>query len=50
MNAFFVLDEHTDVADTLTAQRLCGAAKDAVMHPDKPRPNGEHIVGELVRQ
>ena len=49
-NLFFVLDEHTDTAPLSTVQAICNASKDAVEHPDKPRPDGEHIVGEMSRQ
>ena len=50
MNVFFVLDELTDSLDTIRLQAVCRAAKDAVMHPDKPRPTDEHFIGELTKQ
>ena len=50
MNVFFVLDELTDSLDTIRVQAVCRAAKDAVMHPDKPRPIDEHFIGELTKQ
>ena len=50
MNAFFVLDDHTDAVDVTAARILCDAAKDGVVDHDKPRPDGEHIIGELARQ
>ena len=46
---FFVLDDHTDAVGATAARILCDAAKDGVMDPDKPRPDGEHIIGELAR-
>ena len=49
MNVFFILEEHTDSLDTLRVQAVCHASKDAVMHPDTPRPPGEHFIGELTK-
>ena len=50
MDVFFVLDDQADVADASTTAALCSATKDAVVHPTKPRPDGEHVIGELTRQ
>ena len=50
MHTFFVLDEYTDIMGGADAQVVCAAAIDAVEHPDKPRPAGENVVGEITRQ
>lgn len=50
MNVFFVFDEQTDIADTARTRELADIVIDAVRHPDRPRPEGEPIVGEITRQ
>ncbi|KAF7795903.1 hypothetical protein EIP86_007070 [Pleurotus ostreatoroseus] len=39
-----------DKMDALKTRELCDAAMDAILHPDKPRPVGENIIGEISRQ
>ncbi|KAI0774681.1 terpenoid synthase [Trametes elegans] len=41
MSLFFVIDEYTDMVDTVA---------DAIHNPHKPRPTGETILSEIVRQ
>ncbi|KAJ6465141.1 terpenoid synthase [Mycena vulgaris] len=48
MHTFFTLDEHTDALDAAGAKILC--AMDAIENPDKPRPEGEPLIGEIARQ
>ena len=50
MNLFFVIDEHTDVADGKTARIEADIVMDALRNPCPPRPAGEWIGGEVARQ
>jgi hypothetical protein len=50
MHTFFTLDEHTDPLDAAGAKALCDATMDAIENPDKPRPEGEAVIGEIARQ
>lgn len=50
MHTLFVLDDYTDPCDGPGAKVLCDATMDAIMNPDKPRPQGENIIGEIARQ
>ncbi len=49
MNLFFVIDEHSDVADNDTARHQMDCVMDALRNPHKPRPEGEWIGGEVTR-
>jgi hypothetical protein len=50
MKAFFVLDdEATNLPIDLVIEHY-EVTRDAVLHVDKPRPEGEHIIGEITRQ
>ncbi|KAH9477371.1 Delta(6)-protoilludene synthase [Psilocybe cubensis] len=50
MHTFFTLDEHTDPLNTEETKVHCEATMDAILNPDKPRPAGEPIIGEIARQ
>ncbi|KAI0331842.1 terpenoid synthase [Cubamyces sp. BRFM 1775] len=50
MNLFFLIEEHTDLLDELGASAVAKASLDALMNPDKARPEGESIIGEVTRQ
>ncbi|KAI1782570.1 terpenoid synthase [Ganoderma leucocontextum] len=50
MNLFFVIDEHTDVLDEASVQVLADISMDALLNPIKPRPDGESVIGEIMRQ
>jgi Delta6-protoilludene synthase len=50
MNLFFVFDEYSDIEDEHTVRELSDIVMDALRNPDKPRPRGESIVGEIARQ
>ena len=50
MYLFFLLDEYTDRCDRIGAQMRCDPINDAFENPDKPRPDGEHVLGEMSRQ
>ena len=50
MNVFFVFDEYTDVEDADVVREMVDIVIDAIRHPEKPRPEGEVLLGELARQ
>ncbi|KZP33092.1 terpenoid synthase [Athelia psychrophila] len=50
MATFFILDDYTDLCNGPDSKALCDATMDAIMNPDKPRPQGESIIGEITRQ
>ena len=50
MNVFFVVDEYTDVEPAPVVREMIGIVIDALHNPDKPRPEGEILLGEVTRQ
>ncbi|KAH9840951.1 isoprenoid synthase domain-containing protein [Rhodofomes roseus] len=50
MNVFFVFDEYTDVESADVVREMADSVIDAITHPDKARPEGEILLGELARQ
>ncbi|KAK7451089.1 hypothetical protein VKT23_012765 [Stygiomarasmius scandens] len=50
MHTFFTLDEFTDPLNVDGVKELCYATMDAIENPDKPRPEGENVIGEIARQ
>jgi hypothetical protein len=50
MNLFFVIDEYTDVATETEAREMARIVMDAIYNPERPRPAGEWIGGEIARQ
>ncbi|KAK7048258.1 isoprenoid synthase domain-containing protein [Favolaschia claudopus] len=50
MHTFFTLDEYTDALGPSDVKALCDATMEAIENPDKPRPEGENIIGEIARQ
>jgi hypothetical protein len=50
MNIFFTLEAFTDNHDRASVQAICDATVDATLHPDNPRPSGESVMAEIVRQ
>lgn len=50
MNLFFIIDEHTDMADGKTARQQADIVMDALHNPNITRPAGEWIGGEVARQ
>ena len=50
MNLFFVIDEHTDLSDTKTAREQANIVMNALENPEKLRPAGEWVGGEVTRQ
>ena len=50
MNLLYVFDEYTDIADGEGVERIRKITLDALRHPEKPRPGGEHLLGEMTRE
>jgi hypothetical protein len=50
MNLFFIFDEHSDKCEADEVWKQVDIIMDALHHPDKPRPEGEWIGGEVARQ
>ncbi|KAM5538094.1 hypothetical protein V8D89_008291 [Ganoderma adspersum] len=50
MTVMFVVEASTDVESEAEACQTVEIAIDALRHPDKPRPEGEFILGEVTRQ
>ncbi|KAF7328301.1 Terpene cyclase [Mycena sanguinolenta] len=50
MMLFFTFDECTDVLPAPEARRYADIVMDALKNPNKPRPEGEPVVGEVARQ
>ncbi|KAM5541831.1 hypothetical protein V8D89_004560 [Ganoderma adspersum] len=50
LNVFFLVEEYTDVEDSQGVRRIVDVCTDALRNPSKPRPDGEVILGELMRQ
>jgi len=50
MNLFYVYDEYTDIADGEGADEIRNIVMDAFHHPEKPRPEGELLLGEMARE
>lgn len=50
MNLFYVFDEYTDVEDEKTTRNMAEIFMDGLRNPDKPRPRGECVIGEVASQ
>ena len=50
MNVYFIVDEYTDVEAPPRVSEMVEVMIDALRNPDKPRPKGEVILGEVIRQ
>ncbi|KAJ7125817.1 terpenoid synthase [Mycena crocata] len=52
MMLFFTFDEYTDVLPAIDTEvrRYADIVMDALRNPEKPRPEGEPVVGEVARQ
>ena len=50
MGLTLVIDEYTDVENEEVAQGMVDIVIDAMNNPQKPRPEGENILGEIARQ
>lgn len=50
LHVFYVFDEYSDVADEEEVQRQADILMDALRNPQKSRPSGEWVGGEITRQ
>nr|AQH32583.1 terpenoid synthase [Polyporus brumalis] len=50
MNVLFLVDEYTDFQPAPVVREITGVVIDAILNPDKVRPEGESILGEVTRQ
>ena len=50
MGLTLVIDEYTDVENEEVVQEMIDIVIDAMNNPQKPRPEGENILGEIARQ
>ncbi|PIL22415.1 terpene synthase [Ganoderma sinense ZZ0214-1] len=50
MNLFFVWDDHTDPLSAAEVRAIADCSLDAIHNPDKERPEGESVIGEITRQ
>ena len=46
----FLIDGYTDVEPQPAVKEIIDIAIDAIKNPRKPRPEGEIVVGEILRQ
>ncbi|KIJ24352.1 hypothetical protein M422DRAFT_62343 [Sphaerobolus stellatus SS14] len=47
---FFILDEYTDFESASVVRQMVDVVIDALNNPQKPRPEGELVLGEIARQ
>ena len=50
MGLTLVIDEYTDVENEEVVRGMVDIVIDAMNNPQKPRPEGENILGEIARQ
>ncbi|OJA11858.1 hypothetical protein AZE42_03256 [Rhizopogon vesiculosus] len=50
MNVYFIVDEYTDIENAAVTKEMVDIVLDALHNPHKVRPEGECILGEIVRQ
>ena len=50
MHIFFLVDEYTDVEGAPVVREMVDVMTGALRNPHKPRPTGEVLLGEVVRQ
>ncbi|KIJ57533.1 hypothetical protein HYDPIDRAFT_171648, partial [Hydnomerulius pinastri MD-312] len=50
INVYFIIDEYTDVENAPVTRQMVDIVIDAPHNPDKARPTGEVVIGEVVRQ
>lgn len=50
MNAFFIVDHHTDVAEVSEVRKMVAIVMDSLQNPHTVRPAGEWPGGESHRQ
>ena len=50
MIVYFIVDEYTDVENATQTAEIVDIIIDALKNPNEPRPKGEVILGEIIRQ
>ncbi|KAG1722252.1 terpenoid synthase [Suillus lakei] len=50
INVLIIVDEYTDIENAAVTEAMVGIVIDALHNPHKARPEGECILGEIVRQ
>ncbi|KAH7908011.1 isoprenoid synthase domain-containing protein, partial [Hygrophoropsis aurantiaca] len=50
IKVYFIIDEYTDIENAAVTRDMVEVAIDALRKPHTPRPKGEVILGEVVRQ
>lgn len=50
MNLFYTYDEYTDIADRTGANDIRDIIMDVLRNPQKARPDGELLIGEMIRE
>ena len=50
MHAVFLLDAYTDMESSAGTREICDIVLDALRNTDKPRPEGELVIGEIFRE
>jgi hypothetical protein len=50
MNVYFIVDEYTDIENAAVTEEMVDIVIDALRNPHTKRPEGECILGEIVRQ
>ncbi|KAH7102679.1 terpenoid synthase [Auriculariales sp. MPI-PUGE-AT-0066] len=50
MDVFFSIDEYTDMQSEKTVSDIIDIVRDALDNPDKPRPGGEILLGQVVKE
>ncbi len=45
-----MIDEYTDMEPTAGVQEISEIVLDALQNVDKPRPEGELVIGEMTRE
>ncbi|KAG2126608.1 hypothetical protein DEU56DRAFT_742848 [Suillus clintonianus] len=49
-NIYFIVDEYTNIENVAATKEMLDIVLDALHNPHKTRPEGECILGEIVRQ
>jgi hypothetical protein len=50
MNVYFIVDEYADIENAAVTEEMVDIVIDALRNPHTKRPEGECILGEIVRQ
>nr|VWO96337.1 N/A [Ganoderma boninense] len=50
MHLLYIADEYTDVESAAGVQEISSIILDALHNPDKPRPIGELVIGEMTKE